>query len=311
MNFAQVNLVKNSSFEDTIMCPGSDCLIDPYVYYWHNPTTSSPDYYNGCVPYGSGCSVPLNGGMFQYAKSGNAYCGIFAFDQQNLNEREYIQGQLIDSLISGKTYSVSFFANLANLSKYSISNLGAYFSNTAISATGGQNLPFLPQVVNPSGIQLSDTVTWLSINGSFIANGGEKYITIGNFNPDSNTDTLLFNGSPFGTAKIAYYYIDEVSVICVDCDTGNYVNEKNDEMNFKLFPSPSSGLMNFNYHLKANERGEVVIYNIEGRKISSYSLNPNSSSIIIKENDLSNGIYLYKIYINDKTVKTDRIIIIK
>jgi len=71
------------------------------------------------------------------------------------------------------------------------------------------------------------------------------------------------------------------------------------------------GEMVLAYKIEESEKGEVVIYNIEGRKISSYILNANSSSIIIRENDLSNGIYLYKIYVNDKAVKTDRIIIIK
>jgi len=312
INFAQTNLVKNTSFEDTIMCPNVWGFVDPYVQFWHNPTASTPDYYNACAPYSSGCSVPKHGStMFQFPKSGNAYCGIFCFDQQHTNEREFIQGQVIDSLIAGKTYTVSFYTNLANLSKYSISNIGAYFSSTAISSTDYLYLPYTPQVINASSIQLNDTTAWMEISVSFIANGGEKYVTIGNFNPDSTTDTLLFNGSPFGTSKIAYYYIDDVSVICTDCDTGNTINERTDELNFELFPNPNNGIMNFNYHLKASEKGEVVLYNIEGRKINSYNLNANSSSIIIKENDLSNGIYLYKIYVNDKAVKTDRIIIIK
>ncbi|MBA3972102.1 MAG: hypothetical protein H0X46_08155 [Bacteroidetes bacterium] len=31
----------------------------------------------------------------------------------------------------------------------------------------------------------------------------------------------------------------------------------------------------------------------------------------IEENDLSNGVYLYQVIINDKKVKTDRVVIIK
>jgi hypothetical protein len=47
--------------------------------------------------------------------------------------------------------------------------------------------------------------------------GGEKYIIIGNFLPDSLTDTLRFQSQSQYPFKVAsYYLIDNISVECCD-----------------------------------------------------------------------------------------------
>ncbi len=209
---SQINLVKNPSFEDTIMCPNMWGYVDPYVYFWINPTISTPDYYNSCAVFGTGCSVPLNApNVFQYPFTGNGYCGVFAFEIPNPNERDYIQGQLTDSLIAGEQYTVSFYVNLANFSAISISNMGAYLSSTPISNGSGALLSYIPQIIGTTYID--DTLAWVLIKGDFTALGGERYITIGNFFDDGNTDTLTVYPGSFGSTKISYYYIDEVSVV--------------------------------------------------------------------------------------------------
>jgi outer membrane protein OmpA-like peptidoglycan-associated protein len=73
-----------------------------------------------------------------------------------------------------------------------------------------------PQVVNPVGVSLVDTKGWQRVEGVFVAEGGEQYITLGNFftaersgyvEPDSLTQLL----------PGAYYYIDDVFVECLNC----------------------------------------------------------------------------------------------
>lgn len=65
----------------------------------------------------------------------------------------------------------------------------------------------------------SDTTQWTQIQGCFTANGGEQYITIGNFNYNVNTDTLYVgtnNPDPNYTNPLydySYYYIDDVSLL--------------------------------------------------------------------------------------------------
>ncbi len=61
---------------------------------------------------------------------------------------------------------------------------------------------------------IGDTLGWTKVQGSFTANGTEKYITIGNFASRLNTDTICWRGtgSPTGHTG-SYYEVDDVSVI--------------------------------------------------------------------------------------------------
>lgn len=80
---------------------------------------------------------------------------------------------------------------------------------------------------------------------------------------------------------------------------------------FLLFPNPNNGNMIFNYEINETDNANLFIYDITGRKISDYKLKANSNSLVIKESELSNGIYLYKVIINGKMAKSDRLVIIK
>lgn len=63
--FAQVNLVPNPSFEDTVSCPNYANQIDKAVG-WH-ASRNTPDYFNGCDWLTSNQSVPNNFRGYQYA----------------------------------------------------------------------------------------------------------------------------------------------------------------------------------------------------------------------------------------------------
>lgn len=80
---------------------------------------------------------------------------------------------------------------------------------------------------------------------------------------------------------------------------------------FGLYPNPNKGEMTLFYTLNELDKGEIVIYNLEGCKINSYILDANANSLSFTENELSNGVYLYHVYINNKIIQTDRIVIIK
>ena len=83
------------------------------------------------------------------------------------------------------------------------------------------------------------------------------------------------------------------------------------EQGFELFPNPNKGIMTLVYQLNETDRGELSIYDLAGRKLKAYSLITGNTTLTIEENDLSNGVYLYQVIINDKKVKTDRVVIIK
>ncbi len=81
--------------------------------------------------------------------------------------------------------------------------------------------------------------------------------------------------------------------------------------NFKVYPNPNNGSMTLEYHLAENENALVSIYDLVGRIIKSYPINSKSNSIFINENELNAGTYYYTIQLNDKVIKTEKLVIIK
>lgn len=210
------NLVPNGSFEVFNNCPywGNEIY---YAVPWFQPDTckgniinsSSSDYFNVCSV---SLSVPLNGGGYQNAKTGNAYAGIILFHQPPTEYREYIEVKIDSPLISGLEYCVDFFISLSNTSMYGIDAIHALMSSDSILGSldpscGNGYLDFVPQIKNNNGI-ITDTLNWTSISGKFIAAGGEQYLTIGNFNSNDSTNWILLSNN----SQISYYYIDDVSV---------------------------------------------------------------------------------------------------
>jgi hypothetical protein len=55
----------------------------------------------------------------------------------------------------------------------------------------------------------------------------------------------------------------------------------------------------------------IMMYDMRGRFLSSYKLNPGDNKIDIDLASLSNGIYLYKIYINGEMADYKKLVIAK
>ena len=130
--------------------------------------------------------------------------------------RDYLQGRLSDRLVTGKKYCVTFYANLEEISYYAIDKIGAYLDDGSINIgqdSAGCIKPqtaYTPQVYSTSVI--NDTLNWVKVQGSFTANGTEKYITIGNFFDFAHTDKVPTDVGD----GVVFYLIDDVSVIASD-----------------------------------------------------------------------------------------------
>ena len=175
------NIVPNYSFELYDTCPYAYAQIHfASPWFQHNLCCGpggSTEYYNSCNGNAIGPNTPKNGTGFQVPKTGNAYAGIgvYSGNPSGTYGREYIEVQLNDSLVFGKKYCVSFYVSLANNSVYAIDKLGVYFSNSPITNNDNNwtNLPVIPQVENPDGNIIQDTLNWISISGAFVAGGGK------------------------------------------------------------------------------------------------------------------------------------------
>lgn len=225
------NLVYNGSFEDYRSCPRKvDAVgILTLVEGWYQPTLGSADYFHLCGT--RECGVPKNKLGFQQPHNGDAYCGIYCSKD---DYREYFQTRLLRRLRQGDSIVVSFYVSLSEESTGAVATLGALFTPDRIADTTrslfldrrhtrlGTNVvqtvsyPYTPQVYNSPARPLDDTRQWQQVTGLFVARGGEQYITLGNFFPlersgytEPDSLTLLLPG--------AYYYIDDVSVRCLNC----------------------------------------------------------------------------------------------
>lgn len=227
------NMVYNPSFEEHRECPQRiEALgVMQEVDAWWQPTGGSSDYFHSCG--GRDCSVPLNKLGSQHARSGDAYCGIYCSRDQY---REYLQTKLKSPLVAGKRYRISFWVSLSEKSPHAAATLGALFTKESIEDTtlgivmkrevvdlgdqGTQSIGVLyePQVVNPRERPLTDTKEWMEVSGEFTAEGGEEFLTLGNFFP-FNKSRVVSTRDGNTPLHGAYYYVDDVSVVCIEPET--------------------------------------------------------------------------------------------
>ena len=304
------NLVLNPSFEDTILCPTT--IFPMQCKYWYRATMGSPDYFSEQPNIFCGTSyVPQSGVGYQYARTGIAYVGLATLMQplnpNYLNRREYIGGELSDTLKQGHEYCVSFYVSVAEELKYVTDGIGLYLSvDSAVDYTININLSFIPQIENPSGNIIYDTLNWVQISGTYIANGGEKYLTIGNFKDNANTMIDSINNSVPQSQYESYLFIDDVSVI--DCTVG--ISEVNDNLSIgKLYPNPARTVVYYEDNLNDIEKGIIQLQDISGRNLKTYNLNSGTNRIAIPVSDLAKGMYMVKIKINGRTDENKKLLI--
>jgi OmpA-OmpF porin, OOP family len=281
------NLVMNSSLENYITCPGFGQFSSTYINNWSKPSIGSTDYYN------TNCTgiQPVN----QVPHSGNAYFGIIAFNYSG-EYREYATGQLSAPLIAGVPYIVTFYASLNDGYIQAVNELGAYLSVTPPGPFGNAlHIAVTPQVENTSGVLGSDT-SWMFVSGSFIASGGEQYITIGNFHDDASTTvTQVGSVGSYG----AYYFIDDVSV---KSQEPNGIGELNNSPAY-IYPNPVANTLNI--EVKKSARVQITLYDVLMRRVMEETF---SRKISLETAMLEQGAYVYILKQDNKIIKQGRII---
>ena len=298
------NLVINHSFEDTIPSgTGTYCGRPESASPWLTPTLGSSDYWSKqyyCSAFwgSAGYQNPIDSGL--------AYCGFSLYDNYSLsNYREYIGGVLLDTMTTGHTYCINFYVSLANTSMLSTDKIGMYISiDSLIDKTTNQ--PFsgiFPQIENSSGNIITDTLNWVLISGNYTAQGGEKFITIGNFYDDANTNVDTVQG---GIYNFAYYYIDDVSV--VDCTVG--VNEL---YNFilvpEVFPNPAKEIIHYKLKQVLLQQAVIEMSDVYGKTIYSTTLDKGKNNLSINVSAFARGIYFLKTVVNGYIAQSKKIIL--
>ena len=237
---AQINLVYNGSFEDTIQCPlgwdhikatkfwtGTDSNITVYDSFRSH---GMPDLVHTCANSTvSVAKVPNNRVFFRNPHTGNSMVTVMMFNDNRdtswwFYQRDYLQGRLQSSLTAGKQYCVTFYTTITQASTYAIDHIGAYFDDGTIDTIAPARCGYIHSMFHPQVFDTAisnDTLHWTKIQGIFTATGVERFMTIGNFFENDQVDTLqVYYPSIYGTSVglrlFSWYLIDDVSVIATD-----------------------------------------------------------------------------------------------
>lgn len=308
---AQINLVPNPSFEQLLNCPFE---VDQMVYCSEWDTYgNSPDYYNSCgnnptSSFQSIVDVPSSFTGFQRASSGNAYAGIdiWADPSQsffnNSMYRELIGCHLIQRLVIGTKYFFSCDINLASRSMYASNNIGILCTNRPYDEI---HLPIYNKTQFNMQSIYTDTLNWLKIKGSFIADSNYNQLIIGNFYVDSLTSLIYSNGydSSVNTLHehVAYYYIDNVCLSTDSVYAYNYefisenigLNQFN-EVSSTQVVCPNPVINEFTISLPA-ETKRIQIHNPLGQLLINQELNKSLTTYKKDISELPSGLYFVTI----------------
>lgn len=211
------NLVPNGSFEATDKDPKKLGSIENAIG-WHSPTGVRADLFVPSKKYPD-IDVPLNIYGKEDAKDGSNYAGIIAYSYGDKMARSYISAKLSVPMKKGTKYCVQFNVSMSEASKYACNQIGMNISKKAFGTEEKTSIIDKAHVLHENNKIFNAAYSWEQVCGIYEAEGGEKYITIGNFSTNEDTkDERNRKNSDVKVSQIiaAYYYIDNVTVTLID-----------------------------------------------------------------------------------------------
>ncbi len=92
------------------------------------------------------------------------------------------------------------------------------------------------------------------------------------------------------------------------CYTG-IREEQSESSEIMISPNPNSGQMTLSYTLA--QAAELSIYDMQGRRLITYTLLPNNQTLNLNLDQLNAGIYYYNLHTHDNQLKTEKLVIVK
>jgi OOP family OmpA-OmpF porin len=204
------SLVVNGDFEEFRSCPIDFNQSNLYsISNWMQVGIGTPDYFNACSRQ---VGVPKNVFGNEPAHSGSGYAGLILFSVKDKEYREYLFTKLTKKLNRGDVVCVEAYLSCAEYAQCIADQFGFHFSEQPFTNTGGTSLNLIPSINGPRLFFYDNPNGWLKVGNVYTAQGGEEYLTIGNFSSDKNTKVLKRTAQNVGFSEWAYVYIDDVTV---------------------------------------------------------------------------------------------------
>ncbi|NVK65521.1 MAG: T9SS type A sorting domain-containing protein [Flavobacteriales bacterium] len=279
------NLVPNPDFEtrDSDFCGiATSGSLAMALTDWYSPSGGSPDVYftdieSSCFNFqpNSSYSGPIGLKGSQLPRSGSTMAGFFTYTIDGLNQREYLQVQLMSPLVPNGEYLVEYYVSLADSTEFASNNLVFNLSVSAPSTGGDNVMNVVPQFAEANTV--GDTQGWVRVFDTITVSDAYEYLTIGNFSDDASTVTTSNPSASFSPGTYgAYYFVDDVRVTRVFRDVSG-IQEKERVM-IKLFPNPTS---------------EEVVVKLNGYENDvSIDLIDVKGNVLLREEDVRNALVI-------------------
>lgn len=193
VNFCSAqNLIPNPGFEEVHACPTGVRQLE-LAKHWFGANAGTPELFHGC---GYTSNIPSN--------SGEGYAGVI-FLSEHSSFVEYVQIELTDTLEKGEKYDFSFFIRLSSYSLIAMNKIGVFLSRNGLHKNIWTQFKNRPQIVFNEVVENSNV--WKELKGTYVAKGGEQYITVGNFFEKYYITEKVVNTA--ATDRTSYYYVDD------------------------------------------------------------------------------------------------------
>jgi hypothetical protein len=274
-NYAQ-NLVPNGSFEEYEMCPDGLSQL-PFATGWLN-VVGTCDFFHECS---ENVGVPTNSEAEQYPFAENGYAGLFCFDQNNFNNREIMCTQLTAELEIGTTYYYSFRCVRGERSsnKRSCNNIGLRFETELPTTEEDWITNYAHLTVDTI---VNDTINWNFFSGSITPTNNFKYLAIGNFYTDDQTQSFSFDEV---YDRYAYYLFDDIRL---STDSSFVLNTGYPLLQNQIF-SMGTNFIGAELSVELLRTGQLLVYDIYGNLVHMSNLSEGAHRINLSA--LSQGFY--------------------
>jgi hypothetical protein len=221
------------------------------------------------------------------AHSGSGMAGIVLIDDMtgSVIYREYLAVKLTNPLLSNMKYYVTYYLRLGDSVRYSSNRISIYFGDS-ISKNNPDTINVTPQISSPTGSFITNKSNWTKLRGSFMANGGEKFLYLGNFKHPFINDTLFVNGSNNTfDYNLIYYFVDDICVSTDSTYSEQWITSisENQISELHFFPNPVNNIL----HVSGIKDGELLkIYSLVGDRTDLKVVENNVDVSFLKE-----GIY--------------------
>lgn len=205
------NLVPNPGFEE-IEVPSEGHLFFDKVLHWENTNLRQNTSLFGTPDH---LTDTDDEGLRFYRTSfapheGRSIAGLITYMQRVRNYREYLTVPLIEPMQVGTTYRLSFWISSGDRAPFG--SIGASGMGALLSTQRPSQQVYEPLTQFRPQWQLQEVffrTGWYEVSTELVADSAYRFLTLGNFRPDAQTQVRYFF---FDVDPQAYVYIDEVRI---------------------------------------------------------------------------------------------------